>query len=272
MQIIVWRRFDLWAREDSVRFDAAVPHSTVTTNQDAVGGACPGTGENGTLSSISKTPKTWLFMDFISPVFIYVRLSASLLFVLLLLLLLLLLPRLLLLLLLAITVAIIGRAGIPANQDSIRTTESEWRRDERAGCGPGGRGPVSPLLPPPPLLALSVVTPFSAALAFAVWGRRLWRAGRTPDRQTDRQTPSQWDKYVRTFDILAGPAPLPVWGHLGPGLLLLLRLLLSPLAAELLWVDVDDLPDHLQPPVRHRSITAASKSTESRGLWVKTSV
>lgn len=117
MQIIVWRRVDLWAREDSVRFDTAVPHSTATANQDVVGGACPGTGEKGRLSSISKTPKTWLFLDFISPVFIYVWLSASLLFVLLLFVLLLLLllpPRLLLLLLLAITVAIFGGARIPA--------------------------------------------------------------------------------------------------------------------------------------------------------------
>lgn len=114
MQIIVWKRVDLWPREDSVRFDAAVPHSTATANQDAVGGACPGTGENGRLSSISKTPKTWLLLDFISLVFIYVWLSASLLFVLLLFLLLLLLPRLLLLLLLAITVAIFGGARIPA--------------------------------------------------------------------------------------------------------------------------------------------------------------
>lgn len=42
--------------------------------------------------------------------------------------------------------------------------------------------PSSPLLPL--LLALSIVTPFSAAAAFAVRVWRLWRAGPTPDRQT----------------------------------------------------------------------------------------
>lgn len=68
----------------------------------------------------------------------------------------------------------------------------------------------------------------------------------------------------------SGSYPLPVrGGHLRHALLLhLLSLLLPPLSAELLWVDVDDLSDHLQPSMW---IETPFKKRVRRGLWVMTS-
>lgn len=183
MQIIVWKRVDLWPHDDGVRFDAAVWHSTVTANQDAVGGACPYYTLEQQTQQHQKTQKSWLFDfgSFLSLMFICFRVSPSLGFVLLL------LPRLLLLLL-PIAVAIFGGVRVSAIRPIRKHQKSKWRQNTELVLDQRSR-PSSPLLPP--LLALSIMTPFSAAATFAVWVWRLWRAGPTPDTQTNAVSWSQ---------------------------------------------------------------------------------
>lgn len=151
-------------------------------------------------------------------------------------------------------------AGISTTTDKSMQERVSWFHTFPLGTT---LAPYSPLLPPP--LALSIVTSFSAVMASAVGVSRLWWAGPTPDGQTKK---SSQLKYFRAFSILvskhcqeeAAAFSLPAWGHLKPGLLLhFLLLLLSPLSAELLWVDVDDLSNHLQRSIEHWWIETSLK-------------